>query len=229
MSLSISFVLPMYNEKEYIQASISKVDLLGRELCNDYDIIVVDDASSDGSGDELDRIAGKNERVIPIHMEENTKFGGALKAGLKAAKKEFVAYIDSDFPILEKDVEGALKLFDRGADVVTGYSLVLKDNSVRRIIISKVYNLLVQALFGLNIRDINSGFKIYKKEVLEGLELRSRSPFIDVEIFAEAKKRNKRIAQYGLIFQLRTKGHSSISRPSVIARTFFDMIRCRFF
>ncbi|MFH1996463.1 MAG: glycosyltransferase family 2 protein [Candidatus Omnitrophota bacterium] len=227
--LSLSFVLPMFNEAEGIESTIAKIDLVAKELCNDYEIIIVDDASTDASADIVARAAGKNERLSLIRLKENTKFGGALAKGLYAASKDFIVYTDSDFPIREKDVEHALRLFDRGADVINGYSLALKDSSIRRIIVSKVYNLLVQTLFGFSIRDINSGFKIYRKEVLVGITLRSKSPFIDVEIFAEILRRGFKVAQYGLLFQLRTKGASTISRPSVIMRTFFDMIRYRFF
>ena len=115
-----------------------------------------------------------------------------------------------------------------GCDIVTAYSLVLKDASIKRIIMSKVYNFIVHLLFGLKIRDINSGLKIYKRKVLEGLDLKSRSPFIDVEVFAEAIRRGFTIKQYGLVFDLRTKGQSSISRMSVVARTFWDMLRYKF-
>ena len=92
---------------------------------------------------------------------------------------------------------------------------------------SKGYNFLVHLLFGFKIKDINSGLKIYKKKVLEGLNLRSESPFVDVEIFAEALRKGFRIKQYGLIFELRTMGTSFISRPSVVARTFYDMLAYR--
>jgi len=120
-----------------------------------------------------------------------------------------------------------LALLD-GADIITAYSLVLKDASLKRIIISKGYNFLVQLLFGQKIRDINSGLKIYKREALEGLDLKSRSPFVDVEIFAEAKRKGFRIEQFGLVFDLRTKGASTISRLSVVARTFLDMVLYKF-
>jgi hypothetical protein len=115
------------------------------------------------------------------------------------------------------------------ADIVTAYSLVIKDASLKRIAMSKVYNFLVQALFGLSLRDINSGLKVYRRKAIEGLDFISRSPFVDVEIFARAAKRGARIRQYGLIFELRTRGRSSISRPGVVARTFWDMIKFRFF
>jgi len=133
-----------------------------------------------------------------------------------------VIYTDSDFPAREEDIKKAVQLLDR-ADIVTAYSLVIKDSSLKRILMSRVYNFLVQLLFGLHLKDINSGLKIYKREVLKGLNLRSKSPFIDVEIFAEAVKRGFKIKQYGLIFELRTEGVSTISRMSVVARTFVDM------
>ncbi|GAG15376.1 unnamed protein product, partial [marine sediment metagenome] len=92
-------------------------------------------------------------------------------------------------------------------------------------IMSKVYNFLIHFLFRTNIRDINSGFKIYKKKVFENMELISESPFIDVEIFVRAMKRNFVIKQYPVIFKHRGKGVSYISRPSVILATIKDMLK----
>ncbi len=224
---SISFVLPMFNEAENIENTVRRASALAKELSDDYELIVVDDASVDNSGDIVDRLASKDNHIKSIRLTANTKFGGALKAGLKSASKEVIIYTDSDFPAKEEDIKRALELLD-DADIVTAYSLVIKDASLKRIIMSKAYNFLVRQLCGLKIRDINSGLKIYKRAVLAGLELRSKSPFIDVEIFAEAAKRGLRIKQYGLIFELRTKGSSSISRIGIVARTFWDMLVCKF-
>lgn len=224
---SISFVFPMFNEAENIESTIKRAALLAKDICDDYEIVVADDASTDGSGDIVDGLALKDNHIRSIRLKKNTKFGGALRAGLESASKDIVLYTDSDLPAREEDIRKALELLD-GADIVTAYSLVIKDASLKRIMMSKVYNFLVSLFFGLKIRDINSGLKIYKSEVLKGLDLKSKSPFIDVEIFAEAAKRNFRIEQYGLIFELRTKGRSTISRPGVVARTFWDMVKYRF-
>lgn len=226
----ISFVLPMFNEAENITNAIERVKRLALEICDDYEIVVADDASTDGSGDIVDALAGADNHIRSVRLKKNTRFGGALREGLRKASKDLVLYTDSDLPAKEDDIRKALELLDAsGSDIVTAYSLVIKDASIKRIIMSKVYNFLVRLLFGLKIRDINSGLKIYKKEVLEGLNLISQSPFIDVEIFAEAAKRNFKISQYGLIFELRTKGRSTISRLGVVAQTFWDMVRYRFF
>src|SRR3989338_7324282 len=224
---SISFVFPMFNEADNIEDTIRKASGLAKALSDDYEIVIVDDASTDGSPDIVGRLALADNHIKFIRLKTNTRFGWALKEGLRKASKDIVVYTDSDFPAKEEDVKGAINLLEE-ADVVTAYSLVLKDSSLKRIIMSKVYNFLVHLLFGFKIRDINSGLKIYRRKVLQGLNLRSKSPFIDVEIFAEAIRRNFKIKQYGLIFELRIKGHSSISRPSVVARTFWDMLVYKF-
>ncbi|MCX5679022.1 MAG: glycosyltransferase family 2 protein [Candidatus Omnitrophica bacterium] len=224
---NVSFVFPMFNEADNIESTIRRATELAAQISGDYEIVVADDASTDGSGDLIDRIAAKDPHLKPVHLKNNSKFGGALNAGLMAALKDVIIYTDSDFPAREEDIKKAIQMLDE-ADVVTAYSLAIKDSSLKRILMSKVYNFLVQSLFGLHLKDINSGLKIYKREVLQGLNLKSKSPFIDVEIFAEAVKRGFKIKQYGLIFELRTKGSSTISRMSVVTRTFWDMFAYRF-
>lgn len=224
---NISFVLPMYNEAENIEETIRRISNLANAICDSYEIVIVDDASTDRCGDIVDGLASNDAHLRSIHLKNNTKFGGALKAGLKNTSKDIIVYTDSDLPAREEDIKKTLELLD-DADIVTAYSLVIKDASLKRIAISKVYNFLVHLLFGLKIRDINSGLKIYKAEAVRGLNLKSNSPFVDAEIFAEAIKKAFRIKQYGLIFELRTKGNSTISRPSVVAQALWDMFVYKF-
>lgn len=221
---NLSFVFPMFNEADNIAGTIARATALAAEICDDYEIVISDDASTDRSADIVADIAGRDPHVRLVRLAKNSKFGGALKAGLFAAKKDVIIYTDSDFPAREDDIRKALESLE-GADIVTAYSLVLKDSSLKRIIISKTYNFLVHLLFGLKIHDINSGLKIYRRTVFEGMDLRSMSPFIDAEIFGEAAKKGCRIKQYGLVFELRTGGVSTISRPGVVAGTFTDMLR----
>lgn len=217
----------MYNEAENIASTIAKAMRLARELSDDFEIIVVDDASTDASPYIVKELADKDDHIKLYRLDKNTKFGGALAKGLLSATKEAVIYTDSDFPAKEKDVWNALSMLDK-ADIVSAYSLVIKDSAIKRIIMSKGYNFLVRTLFGLKMRDINSGLKIYRREVFKDMKLISRSPFVDAEIFVEAMKRGFKIEQYGLIFQLRTHGKSMISKPSIVAQTFLDMLTYRF-
>lgn len=220
---SVSFVFPMYNEAENIAATIRRASALAQKLSDDYEVVVVDDASTDRSGEIVDRLAREDAHVRSIRLDRNTKFGGALKTGLFAAKKDVIIYTDADFPAKDADIIKAAHALE-DADIVTAYSLVIKDASLKRIIMSKTYNFLVHLFFGLRLHDINSGLKIYRKRVFDTMRLQSESPFIDVEIFAEAIRKGCQVKQYGLIFDLRTGGVSTISRPGVVAKTFIDMV-----
>lgn len=225
MSLtSVSFVLPMYNEKAAIGDNIKKLTSFAEGLSSDYEIIVVDDASSDGSLLIVEKLAEENPRIKLLRLPKNTKFGGALARGIKSAQKEVIVYTDSDLPVGFEDIKAALSLID-GCDIVTGRSKVRKGETLKRVIMSDVYNFLIQFLFRPNIKDINSGFKIYRRKVFEGAEFISESPFIDVEIFIKAMRKKFTVKEYPLIFKERKSGKSYISRPAVVLKTMADMIK----
>ena len=219
--------MPMYNESQAIENTIKKLTSVAKELTGDYEIVVANDGSTDDSGLIIDKIAERDDNVKTVHLKRNTKFGGALKAGLKHAKNDIIIYTDSDLPIETEDIKKALALLGE-ADIVTAYSKIRKGATLRRKIMSKGYNMLVQFLFRTNIRDINSGFKIYKRKVFDGIELISKSPFIDVEIFVNAIRKGFTVKQYPVIFKHREAGKSYISRPQVVLKTFLDMVRFRF-
>ena len=223
---SISFVLPMFNEKAGIADTIDRVTSLAREIAPDYEIVIADDASTDKSVDIAEEIAARDPHVKVIRLKKNTKFGGALKAGIERARKDVILYTDSDLPVKSKDIRAALRLLN-GADIVTGYSTARKDASTRRVIMSKVYNALVRTLFRSRIKDINSGFKIYKRAIFSKIELHSKSPFINVEIFMKARRHHFKTKQYPLVFKHRDRGKSYIARPAVVLATFTDMIKFR--
>ena len=224
---SISFVFPMFNEKENISQTINRTGKLARELTDDYEIIVVDDASTDGSAEAIEKVAALDRHIKSIRLKVNSMLGGAIREGIKNASKEVIIYTDFDFPAKESDIKKALSLLE-DSDIITGYSLAIKNLRLKRIILSKIYNFLVEFLFGLHIQDINAGFKIYRKKVFEDINLRSNSPFISAEILAEASRKNFRIRQYGLIFDDRQKGKSYISRMGIVMKTFYDMLVYRF-
>jgi len=220
---STSFVMPMYNESKTIEKTIKELTSIAKELVDDYEIIIADDGSSDGSGLIIDKIAQEDSHVKVVHLEKNTKFGGALRAGIKLAQKDVIIYTDSDLPISFSDISGALSMLG-DCDIVTAYSCIKKGENFLRIIMSQVYNFLIQSLFRTNIKDINSGFKIYKRKVFDGVKLNSNSPFIDVEIFITAKRKNYIIEQYPVIFKHRERGKSYIARPAVVLKIIMDML-----
>ncbi|MEA3488810.1 MAG: glycosyltransferase [Candidatus Omnitrophota bacterium] len=225
--LSISFVLPMFNERDNIGATIFAVKSLAGEIAWDYEIIVVDDASTDGCGDIVEGMARDDDTIKLFRLTSNSKFGGAFARGFKNSGKDTIIYMDSDMPVKVEDIKASLPLI-RAADIVTGYSRVKKGDTVKRKVMSGLYNLTVQALFGLNIKDINSGYKIVRKKVIDDIEFVSRSPFVDVELFLHARKKGFKVHQYPLVFYPRTEGRSYISSIPIMWATFADMLKVKF-
>jgi len=220
----ISFVLPMFNERENIEPAIRKIKNLAGELTNDYEIVIVDDASTDGCGDIVEKLAKDDNSIKLFRLKKNSKFGGAFAMGFKKATKHVILYTDSDMPVSQDDVKASVPLIQEH-DIITGYSKIKKGDTVRRKIISKVYNCIIQAFFRLDIKDINSGYKIVRRDVVKDLNFISRSPFADVEIFIHAAKKRCKIFQYPLVFSLREGGKSYISGISFIWATFIDIMR----
>jgi len=206
---SVSFVLPMYNEREAIEDTIEEVRIIAKSLTSDYEIIIADDASTDGSAEIADRLAKEDSRVKVAHLLSNTKFGGALAAGIRQAAKDIIIYTDSDLPVSFLDIKKSFLLLE-DADIVTAVSTVKKGENIKRKIISRVYNFMIQTLFKINIKDVNSGYKIYKKSALKDMNFKSTSPFIDVEIFLRARASGAKIKEYPLIFRPRRQGVSKL-------------------
>jgi glycosyltransferase involved in cell wall biosynthesis len=225
-ALSISFVLPMYNESANIRGSVETLKTIASTLTANYEIIVVDDASTDNSADIVEEIAAKDNTVKLLRLEKNSMFGGAFAKGFKSASKDVIMYMDSDMPVSEEDIQESFPLIN-DSDIVTGYSKIKKGDTLKRKIISGWYNLLVQTIFGLNIKDINSGYKIVRRSLIEDIEFVSRSPFVDVELFLHARKKSGRVKQFPLIFRTRPGGKSYIARIPVIWATFSDMLKVK--
>jgi glycosyltransferase involved in cell wall biosynthesis len=217
---SISLVIPMFNEEENIAHALAcAVDALERHAGGDYEIVVVDDASTDASAAIVEHEAVANPRIRMLRNEVNRKLGATLKRGFAAARKDLVLYMDADLPF-DPDAIGraiqALKV--TRADLVAGYRLDRTTEGFRRTIYSYLYNSLIGLLFGWPHRDINFSFKLMRREVLEAIELKSEGSLIDAELIVKAKNLGFVIQQLGLDYFPRTRGHSTLSSPAVILK-----------
>lgn len=167
MSESISLIIPAFKESKTIRQTLGRIIDIMNNLGYDYEIIVVDDGSDDGTYDISKILAKKNPRIKSVRYVPNMGKGHAIKTGFKKSKGNIIGYIDADLN-LEKIEEYTDRLYE--ADVVIASKRHPESNIVyplSRRILSKSFNLLIRLLFRLDISDTQCGFKFFKREVLE--------------------------------------------------------------
>jgi glycosyltransferase involved in cell wall biosynthesis len=216
----------MFNEELNIDHAIdAAVDAL-QKYAAEYEIVIVDDASTDASPSIVSRRAAANPRIRMIRHAQNRKLGGSLKTGFAASTMEVVLYMDADLPFDPDVINRAVRaMYLTGADMVSGYRLDRKMEGLRRTIYSYLYNALIGVLFGWPHRDINFSFKLIKREVLRAIELKSEGSFIDAELIVKAKNHGFAIQQIGMDYFPRIRGTSSLSSPRVIFKILRELVQ----
>ena len=219
-----SVFFPMWNEEEYLQRALNAATELGDELIAqntvaDYEMIIVNDASTDATAKLADEAAAANRRVVVVHHPVNRKLGGSIKSGFAAATGDVVLYTDADLPFDFREVHKAMRLMNQyEADIVAAYRFDRTGEGYVRVVYSFFYNLLVRALFGCRFRDVNFAFKLVRLSVLQKVQLSSEGSFIDAELMVSARKLGMNVVQFGVDYFPRTRGVSTLSSPSVIVK-----------
>ena len=225
---SISIVFPMFNERDYVKKTVSLATRTLDTITDDYEIIIVDDASTDGCGEIADRMARESSRIRVLHHKVNSKLGTTLRTGFACAKKEIVIYSDMDLPFDLEEIKRAMRIMEfTNCDIVTAYRHDRTSEGVLRTVYSAAYNILIRILFGVRIRDINFSFKLIKRQVLDSIELESNGSLIDAELIIRAIRAGYRVSQFGIDYFPRSRGTSTLSGPWVILAILKEMIAFR--
>ena len=228
MKKSISIVIPMHNEEDYIADTIGTMVSSLRDFAPDYEIIIVDDASTDRSREIVEEFAGGNPRVKLISNKVNKKLGETLRTGFAACGKELIFYIDADMPADIEELRKALRIMEIiKTDIVTAYRFDRTAEGFKRSLYSFGYNMIIRVLFGTRIRDVNFAFKLFKKEVLEALNLTSKGSFIDAEIMIRSKRAGFSFVQFGVDYFARMRGSSELWGIGIIIKILREMLSFR--
>jgi glycosyltransferase involved in cell wall biosynthesis len=219
-------VIPMFNEEENIEHAIDCAIEALEAHARDYEIIIVDDASTDQSPHLVERAVEKNEKVFLIRHAFNQKLGASLRSGFARARYEIVLYMDADLPFDPDTLGRALRAINVSrADLIAGYRFDRTTEGFKRTVYSIAYNALIRVLFGHSIRDINFSFKLMRREVLDAIELRSEGSLIDAELILKARNLGFAVQQIGMDYFPRSRGESTLSSPKVIVKIFGEIVR----
>jgi glycosyltransferase involved in cell wall biosynthesis len=222
---SISLFFPAWNEEDYVERGVQLAREVLKDLSDDFEIIIVDDASTDRTPEIADGLARRFPEVRVVHHPVNLKLGGAMKSGFSASTKDFVVYTDMDLPWDLRELGKALHLMQYlEADMLCAFRHDRTSEGVKRIVYSLVYNALVRSVFDINVKDINFSFKVVHRRVLESLELKSSGSFVDAELVIKAIKRGFRVFQMGVDYFPRTRGVSTLASPQVISKMLRELV-----
>jgi glycosyltransferase involved in cell wall biosynthesis len=214
----------MLNEEGNIGKAVESALRVLEAAAQDCEVIVVDDGSRDRTGAIADRLAAADCRVTVVHHPDNRGYGAALRSGFAAARYPLVVLVDGDNQFDLAELPTLLDAID-GCDLVSGYRVTRQDPPVRRLN-AYLYNRLARTLFDIPLRDINCGFKVYRRELVQRVlpQLQSTGALINVEMLARARKLGARVKEVGVRHYPRVTGSPTGGNLGVILRAARELI-----
>jgi glycosyltransferase involved in cell wall biosynthesis len=220
---SLSVFFPCYNEQDNIRRVYESASKVLERMGIDYQLILVDDGSRDQTPQIADVIAAADPRVTVIHHPANLGYGSALQSGFRAATKTLVFYTDGDGQFDMNELPPLMPLMKR-YDIVSCFRLDRQDGLIRKFN-ALCWTSFVCCLFRMKLKDINCAFKLYKRHILDRIEMRSTGALINTEILARATRQGFGITQVGVHHFPRAKGRPTGANPRVVFRAFWELAK----
>jgi glycosyltransferase involved in cell wall biosynthesis len=224
---SISLVLPAYNEAENIEPLVAEAVPALEASADDYEIIVVDDGSADGTAEVTRRVMETYPAVRLVQHELNKGFGAAVFSGFTSATKDWIFYTDADRQFVLSELERFVPYMDQ-ADLIAGYRAPRRDPFLR-VFYGKGWSALCTLMFGYTVRDVDCGFKLFRREIIEELapQIESRGATFSIEWLVRAKRAGYRFVELPVSHRPRVAGSQTGANINVITRAFRELIRFR--
>lgn len=224
---SLSLVMPAHNESENLRWLLPRVKEVLPRLAERFEVVIVDDGSTDGTGDVARSVAKDLGMALKVVRHEHMSgYGAAVGDGLRAADLDYVAFTDSDGQLDVADFAKLVPLL-ADADMVAGWRMTREDPAFRSVI-SGVFNQLVLWTLRIDVRDVNCALKIIKGPVLRRMTLHSRSALINAEMYWKVGRLGGKYRQVGVPHHPRTMGRRSGGRLIPILRASKELIQIRF-
>jgi len=223
---SLSLVLPAHNERENLDWLLPRINESLPTIAERFDVILVDDGSTDGTGELAKQIASRLGMVLHVVRHEGKfGYGAAVGDGLRAADMDYVAFTDADGQLDPADLALLVPLL-KDADLVAGWRTSREDPAFRSVI-SGVFNRLVLFTFRIPVRDVNCALKVVRTATLRKFTLHSRSALINAELYWKVREHGGRFVQVGVPHHPRRKGERKGGRIVPILRATKELVQVR--
>lgn len=222
----LSAFFPAYNERANLERMVASLDAVLPQLSERYEIVVVDDGSSDGTGELARALSERYPHLRLVRHARNLGYGAAVRSGIQACRYRFVFFTDGDCQFDVRELSRLVPYISRYA-IVAGYRARRMDFPVRKLY-ARGWGLLVRLLLGVRARDINCAFKLFQAELFKGMDLVSSGAMINAEIFWRAAGRGRSLYQVPVSHYPRTSGRQTGGSPRVVLRAFWELARLRF-
>jgi glycosyltransferase involved in cell wall biosynthesis len=224
---SISVVLPAYNEADNIEPVVQEATAALEPLVDDWEILVVDDGSQDETAAVTRRVMAVNPRVRLIEHAVNQGFGAAVFSGFSNATKEWIFYTDADRQFVLDELAHFLPYMGE-YDLIAGYRAPRRDPFLR-VLYGQGWSFLCTLLFGYTVRDVDCGFKLLRREIVEqmGPKIRSRGATFSIDWLARAKRAGFRFVEVPVTHRPRVAGSQTGANLNVITRAFRELVQLR--
>ena len=222
-SISLSAFFPCYNEEKNLEPLVREALQVLNNLVTQYEILIINDGSSDDTGLIADSLSERYNNVLVIHHQKNGGYGAALISGFNNSSYEWIFFTDGDHQFFMKEIELLLADID-SHDALIGFRKKRRD-SWHRILYARSWNVLIKLLFNLNVRDINRAFKLIKKKSLEGITLQSSGAMISTELLVKLKLSGASIKEVGVSHKPRLYGTQTGANLKVILKAFIELFK----
>ena len=222
----LSIFFPAYNDAGTIASMVVAADLTARELTDDYEITVVNDASRDWTAQVLEELTRVYPRLRVVTHEKNGGYGAALRSGFRTATKPLVFYTDGDAQYDPRELALLWRrmMDEPELDVVNGYKISRSD-PFHRVVIGRIYHHTVRLLFGLRLRDVDCDFRLMRRAIFERVTLTKDSGVICLEMMKKVQDAGFRIAEVPVHHFHRAYGVSQFFNLARVVRVGFDVLR----
>lgn len=221
----LSIFFPCFNEEPNVERVALGALAVARRISDDYEIIIVNDGSSDRTGEIADRLSRQYPEIRVVHHERNKGYGAALQSGFKSARKELVFYTDGDGQFNIEEITKLLPLIEE-YDIVSGYRINRRDPMIRKVN-AFLWGTLVNLLFKFKISDVDSAFKLYRREIFDQITMESQGALIDTEVLAKARAKGFTITEVGVTHYPRQAGEQTGAKLTVIIKAFKELFKLK--